>query len=159
MNKPKSKNKLGGLIKMTRYLKLFVLIALVILLVTSHSSAFDSSTFNRNTQPLKPLRITPSGEDVPPGRQIVFQFSRPVVPVGRMDRDASKITITIAPELECQWRWLNTSALARQLDEKLYLITGSSEQKDPSKNRQDARHNGSRTWRVISSLPRFPRKG
>jgi uncharacterized protein YfaS (alpha-2-macroglobulin family) len=95
-----------------------VLIALVTLLDSSVPSAFDASTFNNSTQPLKILRITPSGADVPPGRQIVFQFNRPVVPVGRMQRDASEIPITITPDVKCQWRWLNTSALACQLGEK-----------------------------------------
>jgi uncharacterized protein YfaS (alpha-2-macroglobulin family) len=80
--------------------------------------AFDSAKFNSNTGPLKLLRITPDGEDVPPGRQIVFTFNRPVVPVGRMDRDASEIPVTIEPPLDCEWRWLNTSSLACQLGEK-----------------------------------------
>lgn len=34
------------------------------------------------------LRVTPEGGDVQPGRQIVFQFDRPVVPIGRMERKA-----------------------------------------------------------------------
>ena len=67
--------------------------------------------------PLELLSVTPAGEDVPPGRQIVFQFDRPVVPIGRMDRDPSEIPITIEPPLECEWRWISTSALACQLGE------------------------------------------
>ncbi|UCF94311.1 MAG: hypothetical protein JSW39_09165 [Desulfobacterales bacterium] len=74
-----------------------------------------------NTPPLRIDRITPSGNDVPPGRQIVIQFNQPVVPVGRMERDADEIPITITPAVDCQWRWLNTSALACQLDEKAAL--------------------------------------
>ncbi|MBW2428992.1 MAG: large extracellular alpha-helical protein, partial [Deltaproteobacteria bacterium] len=70
---------------------------------------------------LRIVRITPAGQDVPPGRQIVFQFDRAVVPVGRMARDASEIPITITPGLDCQWLWLNTSALACQLDKKSSL--------------------------------------
>ncbi len=62
-------------------------------------------------------RIIPAGDDVAPGRQIVFEFNRAVVPVGRMERKASEISITIIPGLDCQWRWLNTRALACQLDE------------------------------------------
>ena len=68
------------------------------------------------------IRITPDGTDVPRGSQIVFQFNQAVVPVGRMERDASEIPITIAPKLDCRWRWLNTSALACQLDEKSALM-------------------------------------
>ena len=102
---------------MVRSLKLFILITLATFFLSLNAHALDSSTFNSNIQELKILRITPSGEDVPPGRQVVFQFNRPVVPVGRMERDASEIPITIAPSLDCQWRWLNTSALACQLSE------------------------------------------
>ena len=67
---------------------------------------------------LRLLRITPQGEDVAAGRQIVFQFDRPVVPLGRMERSADELPIAISPELRCQWRWINTDALACQLDEK-----------------------------------------
>jgi len=66
-------------------------------------------------------RITPSGDDVLPGRQIVFQFDRPVAPIGARARSASEIPITITPTLECQWRWLNSQALACQLGEKSAL--------------------------------------
>ncbi len=59
--------------------------------------------------------ITPSGTNVPEGRQIVIQFNRPVVPIGRMDRTAAEIPIAITPALGCQWRWIDTSALACQL--------------------------------------------
>lgn len=69
-------------------------------------------------EPLRIVRVTPSGNDVPAERQLVFQFNRPVVPLGRMERDASEIPVTITPALNCQWRWLNTSALACQLDEQ-----------------------------------------
>ncbi|SPJ14661.1 Alpha-2-macroglobulin domain protein [Syntrophobacter sp. SbD2] len=67
---------------------------------------------------LKITRITPSGADIPPGRQIVLEFNHPVVPLGRMERNASEIPISIEPTLSCQWRWLNSSNLACQLDER-----------------------------------------
>ena len=57
----------------------------------------------------------PSGEDVPPGRQIVIEFDRVMVPIGKMARDASELPITITPGLSCEWRWLNTTSLACQL--------------------------------------------
>src|SRR5688572_18292570 len=59
--------------------------------------------------------ITPSGTNVPAARQIVIQFNRPVVPIGRMDRTAAELPIAITPPTACQWRWLDTSALACQL--------------------------------------------
>ena len=84
-------------------------------------AAFDSGDFNAGTGPLEILRVTPAGDDVPAGRQIVIQFDRPVVPVGRMARRGDEIPVTVEPALDCEWRWLNTSALACQLGEKASL--------------------------------------
>jgi hypothetical protein len=70
------------------------------------------------SEALKIVRITPTGNDVPPGRQIVFEFNLPVAPLGRMERNASEIPISIEPPLSCRWRWLNPSNLACQLDEE-----------------------------------------
>ena len=67
-------------------------------------------------RPLEILNITPSGDDVPAGKKIVFQFNRPVVPVGNMGRKASEIPITIEPEIKGHWRWINTSTLAFTLE-------------------------------------------
>lgn len=69
-------------------------------------------------QPLEITRITPEGDDVPASRQIVITFNRAVVPLGKMDRSADEIPVTILPALECEWRWINTSSLACQLGEK-----------------------------------------
>ncbi len=79
--------------------------------------AFDSTRDQSTGDELKVLRVTPKGNDVPAGRQIVFQFDRPVVPIGKMARDSKEIPVTITPALACEWRWLNTSALACQLTE------------------------------------------
>lgn len=65
--------------------------------------------------PLTLTSVTPSGSNVPPGRQIVLQFNRAVVPIGRMARDADELPISIEPALACDWRWIDTSALACQL--------------------------------------------
>lgn len=76
--------------------------------------AFDSAVYSTD-ETLNVLRMTPEGDDVAATRQMVFQFDRPVVPLGRMEREKSEIPITITPSLNCEWRWLNTSALACQL--------------------------------------------
>jgi len=76
--------------------------------------AFDSAD-TQQVFDLLILRVTPEGNDVLAGQQIVFQFNRPVVPIGRMERDSSDIPVAITPALNCEWRWLNTSALACQL--------------------------------------------
>ncbi len=65
--------------------------------------------------PLKLLTVSPAGADVPPARQIVFTFDRPVVPLGRMMRDAAEIPISISPAVECSWRWIDRTSLACQL--------------------------------------------
>ena len=74
---------------------------------------------------LQVLRITPSGEDAQPGRQIVIAFDRDVVPLGRMERDASEVPVSITPEIRCDWRWLDPQTLACNLqnNEKLRPAT------------------------------------
>ena len=62
-------------------------------------------------------RITPSGDDVPALRQLVIEFDRAVVPLGRMERTGDEIPITIAPHMDCEWRWISDRALACQLGE------------------------------------------
>ena len=89
--------------------------------IQAEAPAFDS-VIAAKTEELKISRITPKGEDVDKREQIVFQFNRPVVPIGKMDRDAGDIPIEITPQAKCQWRWLNRSALACNLDEKDYLF-------------------------------------
>jgi hypothetical protein len=78
-----------------------------LLLVTNLASAAD----------LKVLRVTPTGVDVPTGQQIVISFNQAVVPLGRMERKPEEVPITITPELACEWRWLDTQALACQLSQ------------------------------------------
>ncbi|MEM5786364.1 MAG: MG2 domain-containing protein, partial [Syntrophobacteraceae bacterium] len=75
---------------------------------------------------LKINRITPSGPDVPAGRQIVFEFDRPVVPLGKMGRAASEVPVVIEPALSCQWRWLSPSTLACQLGEQNAMVPATS---------------------------------
>jgi len=79
-------------------------------------AAFDSKDMT-GKKGLEISRITPEGWDVPPGQEIVIQFNKPVVPLGRMERKASEIPVTISPAVKGQWRWLNTSALSFQMDE------------------------------------------
>ena len=70
---------------------------------------------------LKLVRVSPSGQDVPAERQIIFEFDRPVVPIGRMERTSQEVPINIKPDLNCEWRWINTSSLACELDESSQL--------------------------------------
>jgi uncharacterized protein YfaS (alpha-2-macroglobulin family) len=86
---------------------------LILMLLASQTLAYNN--------PLKIMRITPSGDDVYNQRQIVFTFNQPVVPLGRMERKASEIPISIIPAVDCQWRWLNTTSLACQLGDDTAL--------------------------------------
>jgi uncharacterized protein YfaS (alpha-2-macroglobulin family) len=58
------------------------------------------------------LRVTPAGDDVPARSQIVLAFDRAMVPLGRMERRADEVPVTITPSPDCQWRWLDTQNLA-----------------------------------------------
>ncbi|WP_141699530.1 hypothetical protein, partial [Candidatus Marithrix sp. Canyon 246] len=90
-----------------------VLRFIVLMLLASQTLAYNN--------PLKIMRITPSGNDVFNQRQIVFTFNQSVVALGRMERKASEIPISIIPSVDCQWRWLNTNSLACQLGDDTAL--------------------------------------
>jgi len=96
--------------------KRYVLTLLAIILLTSVLSPAPGKA-----NPLNITRITPGGENVQSLRQIVIQFDRDVVPLGAMERSRDEIPITITPDVKGQWRWLDTSALALQLDESQAL--------------------------------------
>ena len=65
---------------------------------------------------LEVLDVTPGGDGVPPGQEIVVQFDRDMVPLGRMDwPDVSPPPVTVTPALPCEWRWLDTERLACRL--------------------------------------------
>jgi alpha-2-macroglobulin len=68
-----------------------------------------------NGAPLRILGVTPAGDDVPPGQQIVVQFDRTMIPLGRMGRPSRTLAISITPALPCRWRWLDTERLACRL--------------------------------------------
>ena len=91
-------------------------------------AALDSA--EATSKELRIVRITPEGVDVPSGRQIVIEFNRPVVPVGRMERTAEEIPISIKPALKCEWRWLDTSSLSCNLGEKDALVPSTTYEVD-----------------------------
>lgn len=99
---------------MTSKKRYFTLAFIIVLL-------FASQAFSQE-KALTIIRINPSGDDVPVAQQIVFEFNQAVVPVGKMERKPEEIPIQITPALNCQWRWLNTSSLACQLDEQAKFL-------------------------------------
>jgi uncharacterized protein YfaS (alpha-2-macroglobulin family) len=92
-----------------------LLFVVVVLLATAGNFWASGSAVAATSDKLAIARITPSGEDVPAERQVVIEFDRAVVPLGRMERDAAEIPVEISPALACEWRWLTASALACQL--------------------------------------------
>lgn len=71
-----------------------------------------------STSAVEIISVTPSGDEVAPPTEIVFNFNQPVVPLGKMERTPREIGISFSPHLDCQWRWMNTSSLVCRLDEK-----------------------------------------
>jgi len=108
---------------MTRLLCAVMALLCLCLAPRAHAQ-FDSANLPQSGE-LSVLRVTPDGTDVLPGSQIVIEFNRPVVAVGKMERSAAEIPIEIKPALTCQWRWLNTRSLACLLDDKqrMHLAT------------------------------------
>lgn len=71
-----------------------------------------SASVTASADDLQLLRVTPAGNDVPAQSQIVLAFDRDMVPLGRMERDASEVPVTITPSPDCRWRWIDTQNLA-----------------------------------------------
>lgn len=121
--------------------------------------------------PLEITRITPEGQDVPAGRQIAITFNRPVVPIGRMERTADEIPVTITPALDCEWRWINTTTLSCNLgdgtamkqstDYRITMRPGIAAEDGATiaapyehsfiTQRADVRHSWFQTWRAPGS--------
>ncbi len=89
---------------------------------TAKAAATSPAKASGPAGPPRLMRVTPSGDDVPVGQQIVLEFDRSIVPIGRMEREASEVPVAIEPAPACQWRWLNPSTLACQLPEKNPLL-------------------------------------
>ena len=126
---------------------LVALLALAAPVVPTHAT---------ETAALNVARITPLGLDVPPGRQIVIEFDRPVVPLGRMSRQASELPISIAPALNCHWRWIDRRALACHLDEQNRMIPATRYQVTlaPGIRTMDgATTEGTQVWKFTTSRP------
>ena len=79
-------------------------------------------------QAVEIISVTPSGHDVAPPSEVVFNFSRAVVPLGRMERATTEVGISFSPPLECEWRWINTSSLGCRLAEKAKALAATDYQ-------------------------------
>lgn len=67
---------------------------------------------------LEVVRVTPEGDEVPAGHQIVLEFDEDASPLGAMQASDEQLAhLRVEPALDCQWRWLDLRTLACQLDE------------------------------------------
>jgi hypothetical protein len=79
-------------------------------------AAFDTATVPADAD-LKVARVIPEGDAVPgPGREIVVTFDRPMVAIGVMTAGPDKVPVSISPQLDCQWHWLDPRSLACELN-------------------------------------------
>lgn len=101
--------------------KIMTPLFLSVVLASSAHSAFDSAS-NPQGKELHISRVTPAGNDVPPARQIVITFDRPITPLGDMFVDAAKAPVVIAPAPACRWHWVDPRSLACELDAKDTLL-------------------------------------
>lgn len=81
------------------------------------SAAFDGAAKPVSTD-LQVARVIPGGRQVPAtDRQIVVTFDRPVTPLGAMSLTGAQSPVSIVPEPNCQWHWLDPRSLACELNE------------------------------------------
>src|SRR5579859_7504449 len=89
------------------------LIVVGALLTPITRAAYDSAATPKGD--VQVARITPSGTDVPVGRQLVVTFDRPMKPVGNMQVAAEQSPVSITPTVDCNWHWLDPRSLACEL--------------------------------------------
>jgi len=71
-------------------------------------------------QNLQVMRVLPTGENVTQTDSVNITFNKPMVALGEFEKTAG-IPVEIAPKLECEWRWINTTTLSCKLSEGKYL--------------------------------------
>src|SRR5579871_379166 len=84
-------------------------------------AAFDSGAAAPKGD-VQVVRVTPQGKDVPPQRQIVVTFDRPMKPLGDMSVTPDSSPVVIAPALPCNWHWLDPRSLACELPSERPLV-------------------------------------
>ncbi|MDH4468339.1 MAG: alpha-2-macroglobulin family protein [Bacteriovoracaceae bacterium] len=70
-------------------------------------------------QELSILLTRPNAENVSDVRQISVTFNKTMVPLGDYEKLAKDFNIDITPKIDCQWRWLNGSTIACELNQSL----------------------------------------
>lgn len=108
---------------MDRILWILLLNALVLAnACSSDEKAFDSESLDTDNTvafPLAVAMVKPEGVEQSDVNQVVIIFNKKMVPLGDMEKSAQDLPVSILPEPNCRWRWLNTTTLACWLDEIL----------------------------------------
>jgi uncharacterized protein YfaS (alpha-2-macroglobulin family) len=90
--------------------------AAALLLTQPAWAVFDSAAVATGTD-LEVARVVPEGDSVPgAARQLVVTFDRAVVPVGATTVSAENSPVSVSPQLNCQWHWLDPRSLACELN-------------------------------------------
>src|SRR5690349_20361608 len=92
------------------------------ILVTQLARAVFDSAAPAPRGDVQVLRFTPSGKQVPPGRQIVVTFARPMKPLGDMAVSSEHSPVIMTPEVSCSWHWLDPRSLACELPAEQALV-------------------------------------
>ena len=87
-----------------------------LILLTSHSGQSEISVEN---SPFEVLMVSPSTTSVADVQQLSVTFNKPVVPLGDYEKLAKDFQFSVVPKVACQWRWLNSSTIACQLNTPL----------------------------------------
>ncbi|MDH5526503.1 MAG: MG2 domain-containing protein [Nitrospirota bacterium] len=67
--------------------------------------------------------VKPSAIEQTAVSQVVIVFNKRMVELGDMEASAQGLPVSITPQPDCSWRWLNTTSLACWLDGELPLST------------------------------------
>lgn len=77
-----------------RQILIFVVAISTFWLAVNAHAAYNSTEITA-LKYLQVIKITPDGEHVPAGKQIVIQFDRPVVLIGKMERPSAEFPVII----------------------------------------------------------------
>lgn len=71
------------------------------------------------TEPLHVVRVTPEGEGISSTGQIIIEFDRPMAVLGQ--EPAEDLPITITPEIQGRWQWINEKTLVLNVNAETSL--------------------------------------
>lgn len=82
----------------------------IVLLSFTLALAIMRGNASEAPKPPQVIRITPQGNNIPEAGQIVIEFDQPMVKLGQPV--AKDIPVTVTPEVQGDWQWLNEKTLS-----------------------------------------------